>query len=335
MPVNKNALARYIAIDSCLTRKNKHFFSAEDLMEYIASRIDKPIGLRTLQDDIRKMRESSELGFYAPIEFDRREGGYYYSDSEYTIGRFVELNDLDLQSLEFAINILDSYRNLAIVNDFRGAIDKIVNQLKIKNELSTKEYNQFVVPEQAFQVEGIDWLQPLIHFIKNKKVIEVTYHKFGSQDPIIHVVHPFLLKEFNNRWYLLCLTNNNKRIMTLGLDRIKKISETEEKYIKVDFDKSEYFKHFVGITAPQDEKPVKVVVKFDPLKGKYIKTKPIHHSQRIIKDNEKELQIELFIVPTYEFKAFILGCGYECKILQPKSLQKEIVESFRRAIEQY
>ncbi len=94
----------------------------------------------------------------------------------------------------------------------------------------------------------------------------------------------------------------------------------------------EYFKYAYGIIRPNDEKPEEVVLSFNAIQGKYIKSQPMHHSQKIIKDTAEELQISMLVFPSYDLIMDILSHGENITVLKPKSLQKELDDIYRRKL---
>lgn len=339
MPVNKFAFNRYILIDRCLTRKDKPFHTAEDIIQYISNNLDlpEPISLRTLQSDLKEMRESNILGYYAPIVFDRTYKGYHYSDANFSIGGNFNLSQKDLEVLEYASNILDVYRNISLFSNFRDAVDKIVTGIKIKKlEPVEAEHKKIIQPMKPAFVGGTDWLDILVNYIKNKKVIEVKYKKFTDSEIKKHILHPFLLREYNNRWYLMAISGNTNNVLTFGLDRIVNVQVMDNiKYITHEFDSEEYFKNVIGMTALQNVKIETITLSFSPLMGQYLKSKHLHHSQKIIEENKNETIIEFEIIPTIEFQQFIFSCGTECKVVSPNWYKKQILSEINKMVEQY
>jgi hypothetical protein len=104
---------------------------------------------------------------------------------------------------------------------------------------------------------------------------------------------------------------------------------------KPEFNLNNMLNHCFGIIIPNEEKPQKVVLSFEPFQGKYIKSLPLHETQKILIDNEKELRISLNIYLTHDFKMEVLSYGETVKALEPKSFVKEVKESYRAALGKY
>jgi len=333
MPTNKSAFFRYLLIDRCLTRRKSIYYSAEEILEYIESNIDERISLRTLQGDIKEMKESNVLGFYAPIKYDKSHDGYYYTDQEYSIGRFVKLDNEDYTALEFALNILDVYKNVPALAHFKHTVDKLSSQIQIKKIINHESFERTIFPEVAPHVEGLKYMQDIAFAIKNRITLSIEYLKFGNAHNIKHTFHPYCLKEYNERWYTIGWGEKSKGIMHLALDRIKHIESNPNKnYKDIDFDAVTYFKHYFGVTVNPEAEPERIVISFISNKGQYLKTRHIHSSQKLIMENKDDVVFEFYLIPNYEFINFLLGCASEFKIIQPESLKKIVNDRFSLAL---
>src|SRR6185436_7167589 len=98
------------------------YWSKKELIDRIFLSADINISERTLDGDIQKMRQSSQLKYDAPIKFSRYHKGYYYEDPEYSIDK-VPLSEKDIQALEFATTTLSQYKRIKILEDFAGTVD--------------------------------------------------------------------------------------------------------------------------------------------------------------------------------------------------------------------
>lgn len=335
MPANKEALIRYRVINRCLRNKYKPYPKLEDLIEACENALGKPISKRSIQSDLQAMRYDGDLGFNAPISYDNKEGGYKYDDQSYSIDN-IPLNEDDLDTLEFATKILDQFKNVEILKPFSGIIEKIASSYEISRHAELNEQNEFIQFESSPIARGTEYISALLNFIKGQKELILKYKSFQKDETKDYCIHPFLLKEYKNRWYLVALNKDKKKINTFGLDRIVDLRESG-KYFELpkDFDAQEYFKDSFGITAPQKISVKKVILQFSSEQAKYILSQPIHHSQKIISDNKNGLRIELKVMISYELKAHILSYGDGVKVLKPKSLVKDIAEEIKKMKKNY
>lgn len=334
MPVNKEAFIRFRIIDQCLRNKRQAYPNIFDLIRACEEKLGKSFSERTLQQDLKTMKEDEALGYLAPIRFSKIHKGYFYEDENYSINS-IPLNDQDIEAIEFAASVLQQYRNVGLFAQFDDAVDKIFNAISIRNVFKGEDPQQLIQLEKASFFKGSEWIQTLLTAIKEHLVVEFSYKKFSSDEEKTHKVHPYLLKEYRNRWYLIGMIDKNGYITTFGLDRIDDLHVITDKFrFNHDFDPKLYFAHAYGITTFEG-KPEKVELIFHPQIGKYVLSQPMHETQVCLLDNEKEIKISLEVGITPELISDILSYGDQVKVLKPLSLQKKIKERLNAAQEQY
>ena len=337
MPSNKHAAIRYRAIDRQLVQRK--YPSLNDLVSACEKALPSDtkrntIGTRTISKDIEDMRHSEQLGFNAPIVYDRDQRGYVYEDPHYSITNFP-LNQEEMKSLSFAANLLDQYRDIELFDTYIGAVEKVVNAIRVGHlKLKYPKYD-FIGFEKVPKGGGSEFLNPLIEAIIHKWVVEIQYQRFESDKPILHLIHPYYLKEYRNRWYLIGWHDKWKDIRTFALDRMIAVEERIDKhYIEGYFDPVAYFKNSVGVIARMGD-PVTVRLQFTKKQGDYILTQPVHESQVVEKETKDYLTIRLTVCIAYELITSIVGWGDQVKVLAPKSLKDEIKEMHRKALNLY
>ncbi|PCJ80236.1 MAG: hypothetical protein COA49_09665 [Bacteroidetes bacterium] len=335
MPANKYALLRYRIIDRCINNSRNPFPSKEDLRtsceEALYGSDGEHISVSTIEKDIWAMRNESELGYYAPISYHRDHRGYFYEEDGYSINE-VQLNDDDLDAIRFAANTLIQFRDLPIFKQFDEAIGKIADRLSVAPDLNTTGVDRYMQFESTPSAKGSQHLAPLLSAAKNHNPINLRYRKFSSENDKNYLVHPYLLKEYRNRWYLLAWDPEKKFIRTFGCDRITNISIDENSTFTTtsSFDSDSYFKHAVGITVIDDTNPVEVVFECDSILSRYLESKPLHPSQKITVIGSKT-RVTLHVLITYELVQWILGFASDIKIISPPSLREKLVNRLEQA----
>ncbi|MFN6945988.1 MAG: helix-turn-helix transcriptional regulator [Cytophagaceae bacterium] len=335
MPVNKDALVRYRVINKCLTNRFKKYPSKEEICEACAEALGcNTISTRTFDKDVEDMRYDEELGYFAPISYDRLKKGYYYTDPSYSIDK-IPLNSEEVNALQFAVSLLDQLKHIPLMGQFTGAVDKIVDAFNLNRMNKPNEEVDFIEFENPAYIPGGHLLSNLVEAVKEKMVIQFSYKKHGESLSKHYLMDPYLLKEFRNRWYIIGKESQSKEIRIFGLDRILEL-EILNDYFEQDpsFDKDKFFKHSFGITSVQD-KPVEIILSFNPKEGDYIKSLPLHHSQKVILDNKEECRISLYVYPTYELITQILAYGKNVRVLSPESIREEIIAIFKETLKNY
>ena len=332
MPLNKEALIRYRVINRCLV--DYRYVSKNRLMAACHDALDHEIGERTLEQDIHEMKYDRHLGYEAPIEFSKEHGGYYYTEPDFTIDN-IPINEDELEALTFAATMFDQYKHIGIFSTFSGAVQKIVDAVNIRRIMKESSSYPFVEFESAPMIKGSEFLPVILGAIKDRKVLTFQYQRFEAQKSFRHILHPYYLKEYRNRWYLIGYHHELKEIRTYGLDRIIEVQEEPSlEFQDTGFNPAEYFQTTIGINVPH-EKPQHVILRFSANQGKYVLTQPIHESQEVIEMGNDFITVSLDIVPNYELYAIILGWGDQVEVMEPSEVRGKVMEILEGALGLY
>jgi predicted DNA-binding transcriptional regulator YafY len=334
MPVNRNALIRYRTLDNCLRNKYRKY-TLEDLIEacsealYEYEGIDKGVSRRTVQADLQMMR-SDKLGYNAPIiVLDKKY--YAYEDPDYSITN-IPLTDQDLHKLSEVVDILKQFKGFSHFKD----LGEIVQRLEDKIYTSRTLQETFIDFEKNDNLKGLEHLTTLYSSIQNKKTLLLSYQSFKARAASSFVFHPYYLKEYRNRWFVMGCKSKSEPLLTLALDRIISFEDTDVTFIPcVDIDLSQYFKHVIGVTVNVNQPPVDVLLFFNQKTAPYVLTKPIHHSQKLVETHSNGITVSLHVQHNFELEREILGFGDSVKVLAPESLKRCIKESLTDAMDQY
>lgn len=238
------------------------------------------------------------------------------------------------QVLDDVIISLKTLRDKEISNDIKSIIQKLADMIKINSLVRGGMESDFVDFEKVPEFWGSNFLQALIEGIQQKKVLEIYYQPFYEDKPYFIRVHPYLLKEYRYRWYLIGLNDAKRELRTYGLDRIWEIKETNLVFIGKNFNSREYFKNTVGIISPPGEPP-RIRIEVLKPQAHYLITQPLHPSQSIESEDDKIITFNYRVHPTYEFKALLLGLGSDVKVLEPTGVRMEIIRELKEALDGY
>ncbi len=333
MPRNKEAYIRYKVINRCL--KEFRYTSMEKLIRACEEALDiSPISERTIYKDISDMKKDQRLGFNAPIKFDRYRRGYYYTDPNYSTDN-IPLSNEELQALSFASGILHQYKNIPFFDTFSGTVQKIVEGVRISRMQTYAPEVSCIDFEKTPVAKGVEYLPILIRSIIERQVLMIQYQAFYQATPASHTIHPYFLKEYRNRWYLIALHDRRKSSCIYGLDRIQSIDAVSDiTYIPPEIKSDEYFRNTIGVFCPPGEPPL-IQLRFTKEQAQYILTQPIHESQQVTEETDHHVTISLKVHPTIELKMLILGYGAEVEVLYPNELKDQIIQSLGKTLDQY
>lgn len=329
MPVNRNALIRYRTIDKCLQNRRRKW-TIEDLITscsealYEYEGIDKDISMRTIRLDLNAMR-GEKLGYNAPIIVTDRKY-YSYEDPDYSITN-IPLTTQDLGILQEVSHLLRQFKGFTHFNEVSEMVSKL------EDKIYSEQYQQAPVIdfEKNELLTGIEWLDVLYKNIISKTTLALTYQSFKAREASDIIFYPYLLKEYRNRWFVLGMKKQGKEIVTLALDRIREIAVNDkEPFVEHrNFDPHRYFNDIIGVTRNGDVQPTTIVFWASPLHAPYIRTKPIHPSQKIVEEVKGGTHFSIEVIPNFEMERELIGFGEGIKVLSPSNVIRQIKKRIR------
>ena len=251
--------------------------------------------------------------------------------------RTIQRDFVDIQSVHgFSIVCDKSTNRYYIENKDEGVFNnRLMDAYNMINALKAgMGYSDCMVFEQY--ATGTEYLHGILHAVKNRLQLHINYHSYWSSTQQLRKIHPYFLKEFKGRWYVIGKDVEKDKMRTFALDRIQDIEITKKTFAQPKQRPNSYFKDSFGIIAADDNsRPIKTVLWFDAFQGKYVKSLPLHHSQRVLSDDENGLTIELFVHHTFDFEKEILSYGENIKVLEPSSLINTIQKRLQLVIGNY
>ena len=333
MATNKHAMIRYQALDRCFSNRYKRYY-IEDLVEECNKAIYeftgslKGVKKRTIFSDIRYME--SPQGWNAPITrvYEGKRCYYFYEEENFSINK-KDLSEAELETIDEALVMLNRFKG---VEGFDW-VDEFVTNFEDKLGRKKNEVPVIGYQKNPF-LKGIENLSVIYNYIVNRQVLKITYEHF-VKGKMVHVVHPYYLKEYNNRWFLFGITEQKRDfLISLPLDRMVDIEPMHIEYIpNKNFNFEEYFEDVVGVSVPMSGTPDKVVLKFEKSRFPYVVTKPLHPSQRIIDKDECIVQIEVH--QNSELNSLIFSFGDQVEVLAPDSLRNQFKAKINKLSEKY
>ena len=331
LATNKNARLRYEALDKCLSNFSRKFY-IEDLQQavcqYLKDQLSEEItvSVRQIYQDLKEMEINPVMN--APIKAYKdgsRRKYYRYSEPGFSI---VDLTDDELTQLETTVRMLASFRGMPQFDWMADIINKLKKKYKVKG--SDKTVISF---DSNIDLVGIDLFRELFSYIVKEQPVKLIYQPYDQQEDSC-VLHPYFLKQYNNRWYVLGYNEKYKDISIFAIDRIKSVASCDKdvKFIpdSIIIDPLDYFYDVIGITIPKETKIEKIVLRFSPKRFRYVVSKPIHSSQTL---NKSDNTLTLKLIPNRELTQTILSFGKDVEILEPLHLKEEIASIYKEAYE--
>jgi len=338
MPTGKNASYRYRLIDLAL-RNTGRKWTFNDLLNHLCEKLEEEFDVnlsgnktralspRQLAEDIHIMRKDPPQGYSAPIV--RKDGFVYYNDPDFSIND-NPLNETDTETLNEVLRLIKSFQALPQLRELETIIGKV------RGSLSQNIGDQIIELEHNPNAKGLFHIEGLYPLIKDGKELELQYQPFNYAEPIQYLIHPYLIKEYNNRWFLLGWIPNERKYSVLGLDRIISYKETgdhsdrdrKDKLVKLE-------KQVIGVSINEGQEPIEIKLWVSTSQVPYITTKPLHPSQKMIDEVTDGSIFTLQLVPNFELEQTILMYGERVKVLEPDDLKKRIQKRLMEAMNLY
>ncbi|MBR4553892.1 MAG: WYL domain-containing protein [Bacteroidaceae bacterium] len=326
----KNGTLRESIIDRCLQSRNG--YSTKEMFDKCNDALERhgemPVtALNTIRNDITSIANRWKVR----IEELRngREKKYRYEDPNFSIYN-TPLNDEEIAQLSQAISVLQRFEGIP---SFEW-VEEMSAHLQTTVSASPEPVIGF---DENKELKGMSFFTPLFKSITSKKTVKISYRGYKSDRLIEAVIHPYYLKEYNQRWFLFALNDNYKTISNFALDRIESIEHATTKYLQnTSIDFAHYFDNIVGVSVNPNEELQTVNLWVAKEQLPYTLSKPIHKTQQIIEEREDgSAVIAIKVIPNFELQQLLLSFGDLVEVLSPKPLREEIYCRIKNNLRNY
>ena len=337
MPKNKNAETRYKILDKRLAKRYANYTS-EDLRRLVNEELEElgqpAVSIRTIQGDLKYLQGEpfmADIEIYQHSDVSQTNPNktvlktcYCYRDRSFSIYQ-QKMSEDEKQLLGEAMKLLgqfDGLPNLDRLEALRAGLD--------------------IRPSRQ-----------IISFTKNplgdRTVINLHYHVFDVPDEHRSVVvHPYLLREYNRRWYLICAAADTGKILNFALDRIERVEPLPGRvYRPYDGDLGERFEDIIGVSL-YDDRPLQTIVFWVSDRSKnYVLTKPLHESQRNIRGEQEEALrhqhpaltggrfFSIDCIENYELLRELCAFGADLLVLSPTDIRQKVIDRVAAHLKAY
>ncbi len=181
-----------------------------------------------------------------------------------------------------------------------------------------------------------DHLEPIIKAMRSNLTLTISYKSYWRDESSTFDVEPYCVKVFKQRWYLVGKSPYYDQVRIYALDRILDLEITDVKFkMPAKFNPTEFFDFFYGIIAHENPEVETVKLKVSAGQSNYLRSLPLHHSQKEIEKTEDYSIFKLRLCPEYDFQQEILSQTPEIEVLEPEWLRKEISEKLSVLIKKY
>ena len=181
-----------------------------------------------------------------------------------------------------------------------------------------------------------DHLSTVLEAMTSNNTLHVTFKACTMKEPKRFLVEPSCVKMSAQRWYMLARNTENKNLRLYSLDRIEAVEISNTRFVLPDdFNAKDYFAEFFGIVLDESVPLQTIILRADKYHQNYMRTLPLHPTQREIFACDDYADFELKLRPTYDFYMKLMSFGNMIKVLEPKNLQEEICKWLENTIEMY
>ncbi|BDX39620.1 WYL domain-containing protein [Tenuifilaceae bacterium CYCD] len=277
-----------------------------------------------------KKTNSTEIIYYLRDQSEYRQIG------ELKISKRTLRRDLsDIKSF-FGIDIEYSRKEgRYIVSNFEDRetyIDEIMTNFEILNSIEAHQgkYPEYIIPENR-KPRGNQYFVLISKAIKECKRVTFNYKKYYPEVSETRTVEPYALKQSRERWYILGFEKEDSTEKSFGLDRIEDLKITEERFEKKEVNWNAKY-HDVFAMFTDGEKAEDVVLSFDHRDGNYIEAMPIHHSQKLTREQDRTI-VKLHIQITLDLIMELMSRSWSIEVIEPQSLREKLHNIYKGAME--
>jgi len=222
------------------------------------------------------------------------------------------------------------------IGDSAQLNDRLLDALNILNSVNTSVGLEPCFDLEARARSGTEFIVEILYAIRQRRQFELYYQSYWDEVSTLRITHPYFIKEYKNRWYLVAKDVIKAEVRTYALDRIKEVSVSKLKFIYPEgVSATSYFKKSFGIITGNDSPVEEVVLSFEFHQGMYIKSLPLHKSQQIVSDTHEGLIVKLSVQLTFDFEMHLLSYGETVNVLRPEGLRKRMRERLEKALKAY
>ena len=329
-----NIFKRELIVDECL--RGSRPMTAREIMDkvnvYLAN--NQQVTIRKPETIVRYIRSIADR-WNVEIEeiYEGRMVYYHYKDSNFSIYNSKMYMEI-MEKLSRALHFIDDFAGLPHfewLNEVRAML------YANSRENPDKSHRIVTFHHNPGYAESLRHFTQLFDFIESRTPIELTYRRFHSSEDTRHIVYPYHLKEYLQRWYLVGLTEKHPEDLTsFAFDRIVEFKKSDVPFIEnPGIDIEEYYKAMIGITVPKGKKPQDVLLWVDDQDYPYLKTNPIHESQKMVREVDGGKILSLHILVNFELEMRLLAYGERVVVLSPEDLNQRMVDRLESALNNY
>ena len=183
---------------------------------------------------------------------------------------------------------------------------------------------------------GTAYFDDVVESMRTNTVLIIDYQRYEGRRETLSM-HPYSMKVYNRRWYVLGYIKEKDSIRHLALERFLDLHTTNIKFeFPKDFEPRKYYENVVGIFVNENLPVVNLKLRVYGVQMEYMRMLPLHKSQREVKSRYGEFaEFTYKVCLTPELKSKILALGPDVEVLEPAEYREEIKEAINLTLNRY
>lgn len=346
-------MTRYMILDELLSNRY-HNYSLDELTEEVNKRLadmspdTNGVVRRTIEKDIFYLENEGpfmvEIERYSVPGYNKDKQKNYikqclrYSQPGFSIFK-KKLSDDEEYLLRETLSLLGQFEGLPNLD----ALEELRKGFKVRND------ERKIISFTKNPIKDSSLIGELFTAISQEQVITIKYHRFDNKETILTTnLYPYMLKEYNRRWFLIAAAESDQKILNFGLERIDKVIPLpSHNYVKYEGNIDDLFEDIIGVTNYEDKEVEHILFWVSDYSKDYVDTKPLHDSQKhyrgeheaVMRSNYPSLIGGAFFSidckENYELIRELTSFGKELLVLSPTNIQNRIVQTISNAYDEY
>lgn len=335
MPTNKDQLLRYQILNDCF-KNTSRLYDINALVEccqkVMYETYGKSVSKRSVQNDIHLLQFSPYN-----VEFDEdllKQHYYRYADTSFNLEVVTSLSKREKTALHDTVELLRPLCNYPdTATPLMQWMFMSLQRLEAGKPLAEK--SPCVSFENNASLAGMGNFNILLEYIMNRQPVVLRYRSFHSNTAKDIKVHPYYLKQYNARWYLIAMPDGYDNIASYPLDRILTVTIWKTKYQPCEVNLEDFYADTIGITVESGAKAERVVLRIDANRYPYVETKPFSEKQKIVKRDKETITVSFPMRVNKELVSKLLSFGCDIEVVEPHSLRKELARQIAKLNNKY
>lgn len=320
--VSKSLLKRIAVIDREIGKKR--YPNKERLSKHLE------VSEKTIQRDIEFMKYEYD----APIEFDKKHLGFYYTDERFRMNPLT-VDASDFLAVAVTEKVLEQYKNTPYARYFKTFYQKIANIYEGKLSVNVADIDKIL----SFYIGPVRYVSDDVMNITERalrenircKMIYATGHSGTISERLIDIYH---LKNHYGDWYIIGHCHKANQVKVFAMSRIKEIKLTNQHFtVPETFNIESYFADSFGIFESKVTYNVKMKIMNESVR--YVKEKKRHTSEKLTELRDGSIILEYKVNEMTELLMWALSLGKDCEILQPAELREAVISELKSALKHY